>query len=388
MNDKRADLWLIAIVVFTIFLVILGLLQFTNKNMTSGFPYSGSHDPSQTPNSAASQAIGSDAAPNADDLLKTPVTNLKPVSCERPYPDSSIWNIPIDWSIAKIHPMSELMMAAFFKDYDWIGTDTFQYTPNIYWASNETPLIPVRLIKYRFRDAIDDNKIKYGEPGDTVWMPLPEDARPALGTDGQLVVINIDTGEEWGLNNGFIDISGNWYAGGIYRYSIHNSGIPPEGFAQRGAGIGQLAGIVRRCEVDRGYIAHAVTIAYDFPCAPEVCQQNGWPASIPPFRKTDGKGTSRYDIPEGARIAIRSGITKEEIVKACHGITGCVVWTLNMQKYGGFIVDDSGHPKTYAEGNPTANWEPAVWNKDMLMHIPSDWYVVIDWNVPSTKGGP
>ena len=73
--------------------------------------------------------------------------------------------------------------------------------------------------------------------------------------------------------------------------------------------------------------------------------------SVPPFRKTDGKGTSSYDIPEGARLAIRQEITKGEITKACKGIKGCVVWTLNMQEYGGFIVDNSGHPKTYAEGN-------------------------------------
>ena len=63
-----------------------------------------------------------------------------------------------------------------------------------------------------------------------VRMPLPSDARPAVGTDGQLVVINMDTGEEWGLNNGYRYSEGHWFAGGVYRYSIQNSGIPPEGF--------------------------------------------------------------------------------------------------------------------------------------------------------------
>jgi hypothetical protein len=58
---------------------------------------------------------------------------------------------------------------------------------------------------------------------------------------------------------------------------------------------------------------------------------------------------------------------------------------LNMQEYGGFIVDNSDHPKTYAEGDATANWDPSVWNKSMLKNIPPDWYVVIDWNTPSTE---
>jgi len=316
-----------------------------------------------------------------------PVTTVtaEDVSCKRPYPHSSIWNVPIDWSVAKVHPMNDRLMDAFFADYDWIGSDTSRFTPNLYWISNETSLVPVRLIKYRFRDAFNDAEVMYGEPGGVVWMPLPPDARPAAGTDGQLAIINLETGEEWGLNDGFIDFARNWYAQGVYRYSIHNSGIPPEGFAQRGAGIGQLAGIVRHCEVARGRIEHAVTLAYDYPCKPEVCQQNGWPAVIPPFRKTDGRGESQFDIPEGARIAIRPEISRQEIIEACAGIRGCEVWALNMQEYGGFIVDNSDHPKTYAEGDATADWDPSVWTLDMLRNIPKDWYVVIDWNIPATE---
>lgn len=361
MKNRGLYFWLLATIVLIVFLIILSRQQPANQN---------ANKPSPTPSHTS--------VPSS-----TPSASL--AFCERPYPDSSIWNTPIDWSIAKIHPMNDVMMSAFFKDTNWIGTDTSQFTPNVYVVSNQTPLVPVKLMQNRFRDAISDGNIRYGEPAGIVQMPLPSEARPAVGTDGQLVVINKDTGEEWGLNKGFIDPSGNWFAGGVYRYSIENSGLPPEGFGQRGAGIGQLAGIVRRCEVDRGRVEHAVTLAYDYPCMPEVCQQNGWPASIPPFRKTDGRGDAQFDIPEGARIAIRPEITQEEITKACDGVKGCMVWATSMQKYGGFVVDNSGHPKTYAEGNATAHWDPSVWTEDMLRHIPADWYVVIDWNSPSIK---
>jgi hypothetical protein len=364
MSDKRLYFWLIAAVVLIILLVVFSIRQQADRSADQVSP---------TP--AGSSTLASTSTP----------PTIGELPCERPYQDSSIWNTPIDWSVARIHPLNDLMLGAFFEDYDWIGSDAKRYTANLYWVSNETPLVPVQLIEYRFRDAFDDMEIKYGEPGGIVWMPLPPDARPAAGTDGQLAVVNIETGEEWGLIKGFTDLEGNWYAEGVYRYSIHNSGIPPEGFAQRGAGIGQLAGLVRRCEVDRGRIDHAVTMAYDYPCNPEVCQQNGWPASIPPFRKTDGRGDSQYDIPEGARLAIRPEIARNEIVEACNGIRGCVIWALAMQEYGGFIVDNSDHPKTYAEGHPTAYWDPSVWTKDMLEGIPTDWYVVIDWNYPSTK---
>jgi len=316
-----------------------------------------------------------------------PIAATAPVGqgfCAPPYAQDSIWNTPIDWQVARIHPQSLQMMAAFFKRDDWIGSDVTQYAPNIYYADANTALVPVTMWPSRsFRDALSDAEILYGQPGDVVYVPLPPEAQPAPGTDGELVVINRDTGEEWGLAKASRDIAGGWSAGSVYRYHIENSGIPPKGFAQRGAGIGSLAGIVRPCEVEQGEIRHAVTIAYDYPCAPEVCAANGWPAVIPPFTKTDGEGTSQYDIPEGARLVIRPEVTAGEIEQACQGVRGCVVWVKAMQKYGGFIVDNSGHPKTYGEGNETAHWDPAVWANDMLRNIPPDWYAVLDWNVPA-----
>ena len=302
--------------------------------------------------------------------------------CAPPYSATSIWNVPIDWSTAQIHPQSNLMMSAFFKDNDFIGSDTSQYAQNIYYVTNSTPLVPVKLREWSFRDAINDIDIKYGDPGGTVWVPLPADARPAPGTDAQLAVVNIESGEEWGMIYGAKDDRGNWTAGSVYRYHVLNSGIPPAGFAQRGAAIGQLAGVVRPCEVDGGALEHAVTLAYDSPCLPAVCIINGWPAFIPPFTATDGNGTSQYDIPEGARIVIRPEISEAEIRLACKEVKGCVLWAITMQKYGGFVVDKSGHPKTYAEGDATAHWDPQVWSSEMLSNIPKEWYAVLDWNSP------
>jgi len=315
-----------------------------------------------------------------EESLATPYLNDG--SCPRPYTDTSIWNVSIDWSMARIHPQSDAMMAVFFQGEKWIGSNADSYAPNVYFVSNSAKLVPVTF-RYRFQNVIDDIRIEYGIPGDITLIPLPPEAQPAPGTDGQLVVVNLESGEEWGLSKGSIDSQGRWSADGGYRYSIYYSGIPPKGFGHRGAGIGHFAGVVRPCEVERGYVDHAVTLAYDYPCAPGTCQMNGWPEVIFPFTKTDGLGLEPYDIPEGARIAIRPEITKDEIARACSEIRGCIVWVLAMQKYGGFLVDDSGHPKTYAEGSETAAWTSGIWSANMLKDIPPDWYVVLDWNFPS-----
>ncbi|OQY88198.1 MAG: hypothetical protein B6D38_10325 [Anaerolineae bacterium UTCFX1] len=322
--------------------------------------------------------------------IVAPVTtvNINDLSrkCLRPYTDDSLWNVPIDWAKAKFHPDTDKMIAAFFKESNWVGSDVSKYSPNIYFVDNATPLIPVKLQEGRSPRIVNaDSIIEYGESGGTVLIPIPAYARPASGTDGELTLINIDTGEEWGLIKGRILDAESWLAGGVYKYSVYSSGIPPEGFAQRGAGLGSFAGIVRPCEVERGYIGHAVTIAYDYPCKPEVCAANGWPPFIPPFTKTDGIGATQFDIPEGARLVIKPEIAKDEILRACSGVQGCIVWTLNMQEYGGFIVDNSGHPKTYGEGNATAHWDAAIWSEDMLRNIPPDWYAVIDWNYPAVS---
>jgi hypothetical protein len=299
--------------------------------------------------------------------------------CFRPYSVDSIWNVPINWETASIHPESDKMVAAFFHSRDWISSNTDSYAPNIYFVTDQTPLVPVKLRKNRFRDAIDDARIDYGEPGGTVWMPIPPGAKPAPGTDGQLAIINLTTGEEWGLNKGVFTNQGQWFADGVYRYHLQNSGIPAEGFGQRGAGIGQVAGIVRPCEVERGFIGHAVTLAYDSPCKPLVCEENGKPPFVPPFTKTDGRGTLPTDIPEGARMVIKPDITWNEIYEACLGVKGCLVWMVNMQVFGGFIVDNSDHPKTYGEGSETAKWDQNVWNREMLRSIPTDWFAILDF---------
>ncbi len=110
MRSKRLGIWLIAVAI-SFFLLILRTSQQGNRVVVL----------------TEDVKISTVTVPP----FSTPVPTMKAedVSCERPYQDLSLWNVPIDWSIAKIHPMNDRMMEAFFADYDWIGSDTSRFTP-------------------------------------------------------------------------------------------------------------------------------------------------------------------------------------------------------------------------------------------------------------------
>ena len=113
MRSKKFYAWLLAAVVIAVSLMILRTSQPASQTIVVT-------DNIQTP---FAKALPSSTP--------TPASNSEEAACERPYPESSIWNEPLDWSIAQIHPMSDLMMNEFFKSDDWIGADTSQFTPNM-----------------------------------------------------------------------------------------------------------------------------------------------------------------------------------------------------------------------------------------------------------------
>src|SRR5215212_9782306 len=112
MSNKRLYYWLLAAIILIVFLVIFYTQQPPNQN-----------DDTQPPTTS----ITLSATSSPTDELPTTVAGVEEVFCKRPYQNSSIWNTPIDWSIAKIHPDSDVMMAAFFENTDWIGSDTSQF---------------------------------------------------------------------------------------------------------------------------------------------------------------------------------------------------------------------------------------------------------------------
>jgi hypothetical protein len=122
---------------------------------------------------------------------------------------------------------------------------------------------------------------------------------------------------------------------------------------------------VRRCELDRRRIEHALAFAYDWPTGEHI-----YPAT-----KSDGDSTSPGDLPEGARLQLDPSLTKRDLRQM--GCVGhCRVIAKALQKYGMFVIDNSGRAKVMLEYEETARWRGRV-DSDTVSPIPLSRFRVV-----------
>jgi hypothetical protein len=199
--------------------------------------------------------------------------------------------------------------------------------------------------------------------GATVRLHLPPSATPSPGSDGQLILLDRRTGDEWGFWQLHRDASGRYSAENGYHYNTRWSGVPPHSrsgnaFGSRGAGVTYLAGLIRPCEIAQGHIDHALALAYDSPS----------PHWVFPASKSDGGGNPGVDMPEGARLRLDPSLSRARLTRlGCRG--ACLIIARAMQVYGMYIIDNSGHAKVMAEDNRTAHWRGRV-TRSTVSHIP------------------
>ena len=296
--------------------------------------------------------------------------------CQRPYRADSPWNQKIP-ETATIHPDSQTFIQAFEGLF---GSNPYSWTIPVYEIDSQTPSVNV-YVENSYREVIadgsDPDNIIYYDPGSTIRFPIPDHARPSEREDGQLVVLNIETGDEWGFYQAVKTETG-WQVRGAYHYNINWFGVPPEGFAGRGGGSPYLAGLVRPCEIERGYIDHALVLGYDYPCSQSNCEARGYPHFIFPAIKSDGIGTSSFDLPEGTRLQLDPHASEEEIEEWCGDDRYCRVIVRAMQEYGVYVMENSGHPKIYVEDDATAHWDIYL-DEDTVSGIPYTAFQVLNW---------
>jgi hypothetical protein len=262
----------------------------------------------------------------------------------RPYAASSPWNTPIGGAPA-YDPLSAVHVAAIDGS---LSSDPDQYTYPVYEVGADTPLVPVTLSGVFSTVSGTGDTLSKTTGTQTQMLPIPAGAGPAAGSDSQIILLDRDTGAEWGLFELHRDESGQWQATNGYRYNTTWSAVPPAGFGSRGAGVPYLTGLVRPCEIARGRIDHALAFAYDDPT----------PQWVFPATKSDGKSTFP-DMPEGARLQLNPDLTPAQL--AAMDCTGpCLTIARALQEYGMYLIDHAGHPKLMLEYRDTADWSAAI----------------------------
>lgn len=293
------------------------------------------------------------------------------VSCARAYNDESPWNTPIGAS-PDYHPNSDAFVESIEAP---LTSDPTQYTYPVYVVSGETPKATVNLNGWYSQPTLDGRTFG-NEQYATVEVPIPAGAMPATGDDAQVIVLDTDTGGEWGFYNFVPMEDGTFEAENGYQYNVDWDGVAPmhpqgRGFVARGAGIPYLGGLVRPCEIEQGLIEHALALSYDSP-------RN---AFVAPATKSDGASTSNRDVPEGARLQLDPAISEDEIREwGCEG--ACLTVARALQEYGLFVVDNAGRSKLYFEYEGTANWDGAI-TSNTVSPIPVEHLRVLSFETPT-----
>jgi hypothetical protein len=291
-------------------------------------------------------------------------------SCARPYADSSPWNVPIGRN-PNYDPRSRTYVANFGEK---LTSDPTQYTYPVYEVAGNADPETVKLSGL-FSNVTRNGRALERQSDATIRVPIPSGARASSGSDSSIVIVDHSTGDEWGIWRLKREGRG-WSGTNGYHYSIHWSGVPPTGFGSRGAGVPYLAGLVRPCEIRRRRIEHALAFAYDFPTGEVV-----YPAT-----KSDGKGKRGEDVPEGARVQLDPSLTPRQIRRwGC--VRACLTIARALQRYGMYVIDNSGRPKIMLEDEGTARWNGIVSSKT-VEPIPMSAFRVLTLScvVPDVRG--
>ncbi len=285
-------------------------------------------------------------------------------ACGPPYSSDSPWNTPISSSPA-IDPNSQQYVnyLTMNSDDSLLTSDPTQYSYPVFNVDGTTAVHTIRG-DGTYSNVSGQSSMNIVHPF-TVSIPVPIGTAAANGSDGQAIILNPATGDEWAFWQLQPDLShpGDYQATNGYHYNTNWNGVPPKGFGSRGPGMTYLDGLIRPCEIMQGHIDHAIAFAFRSPSA-------DW---VYPATKSDGNdfgdaystvpGTTMR-IPEGGRFQLDPTLTDDQLgpLTDKHGnpcstknpdgtwqLTACLVIAHALQKYGMIVADHAGRSKIYAE---------------------------------------
>jgi hypothetical protein len=258
------------------------------------------------------------------------------------FSSSSFWNVPVVEG-AVLDPSSGEVMGAFDRlvageqragSGPWVSTTN--YSVPIYTVGADQPTVAVRLEHSAPEAALS-----------AAWsaVPLPANAEPAPGTDGDLVVWQPSTDrlwEFWRAVHGEEGWSASW--GGAMQNVSSNIGVYGPGawsgaepwWGVSASSLSLAGGLITFEDLEHGRIEHALAMA-----VPGV--RGGVYAS--PAQRSDGKSTDPLSLPEGAHLRLNPKLD----LAALHLPHFTLMVAEAAQRYGIFVRDGSSNVQLYAQ---------------------------------------
>jgi hypothetical protein len=257
-----------------------------------------------------------------------------------------------------------------------ITSDPRQYTYPVYVVNASTPMGKVKLsgLYSNVTGTANDDTTLTRVSAPVVDVPLRPEFSPAAGSDGQAIIVNPITGDEWGFWRLTKDSTGVWTATNGYHYNVYWDGHPPrtssnQSFGSRGAGVTYFSGLIRPYEIANARIDHALAFAFGGDSA--ILSQ--WPSTswVYPASKSDGKSTDPISLPEGARLQLDPTMSDMELrARGCS--QAAITMAHAMQEYGMYVIDQSGSDKIMLEYSGTADWTALGVGRSTASCIPLD----------------
>ncbi|QQS01229.1 MAG: hypothetical protein IPK37_01720 [Austwickia sp.] len=290
---------------------------------TSSSPDSSTTTPTTTPTSPAPTSTTT----TAPDLISDGTAPI-PVGVGSPW-ITRIGDAPLD-------PNSAAMAANLRTDVlnNWGGIAAFNnthYNTSFYRVPADQPRVDVDFVDCQNKRWVDPNL--FTGPAFFKGVPIPADAQPAKGTDGELTIHDPATDQLWEFWQARRNpLSGNWEAcwGGRIDAVSQGMGIFPRYYGATGTGVAMAAGMIGLDEVRRGSIDHAMYLG--------VMNAQSYPVMSWPALRTDGNLTDANVVREGQRLRLDPtlDLTQYDLTPVGRMVAQAA------QRYGFVVSDRSG----------------------------------------------
>jgi hypothetical protein len=250
-----------------------------------------------------------------------------------PFAPTSVWNAPLS-PRAPIDRHS----AAYISD---LVDQVARSGPWLNTYAYSTPVFTVPARQRTVTVKLDDRSNPQGPALRRSWLrvPIPMRARPAAGSDGQMVVWQPATDRMWEFWK-MAHRRDGWHAswGGTITHVSRSPGYytGPSRWGATATSLPLIGGLIRPGELAAGHIDHALAVA--IPAA--RASYFAWPA-----QRTDGWRRGGSAIPEGQRFRVdpRLGLRKLSLPPLVRMMAEAA------QRYGIIVRDQAGAVTFYGE---------------------------------------